>query len=82
MQAIGLLLASTGRAQVSMNLIDIDATPLWQVVEEVERLARERGVEVAGSELVGLMPLRSPGPAPPGVCTCPSRGATGCSRWR
>ncbi len=55
-QAIGLLLGSTGRAQVSMNLIDIDATPLWQVVEEVERLARERGVEVAGSELVGLMP--------------------------
>lgn len=55
-QAIGLLLQSTGRAQVSMNLIDIDATPLWRVVEEVERLARDRGVEVAGSELVGLMP--------------------------
>ena len=55
-QAIGLVLASTGRAQVSMNLIDIAATPLWRVVEEVERLAAERGVTVAGSELVGLMP--------------------------
>ena len=57
-QAIGLVLASTGRAQVSTNLIDIDATPLWQVVAEVRRLAAERGVEVAGSELVGLMPAR------------------------
>jgi glutamate formiminotransferase len=55
-QAIGLVLASTGRAQVSMNLIDIAATPLWRVVEEVQRLADERGVEVVGSELVGLMP--------------------------
>ncbi len=55
-QAIGLVLASTGRAQVSMNLIDITATPLWRVVEEVRRLAEQRGAEVVGSELVGLMP--------------------------
>ncbi len=55
-QAIGLVLGSTGRAQVSMNLIDIAATPLWRVVEEVRRLAAQRGVEVVGSELVGLMP--------------------------
>ena len=55
-QAIGLVLASTGRAQVSMNLIDIEATPLWRMVSEVKRLAHRRGVEVAGSELVGLMP--------------------------
>jgi glutamate formiminotransferase len=55
-QAIGLALRSSGRAQVSTNLIDIDATPLWQVFSEVERLAGERGVGVHGSELVGLMP--------------------------
>jgi len=55
-QAIGLALRSSGRAQVSTNLIDIDATPLWQVFSEVERLAAERGVGVHGSELVGLMP--------------------------
>jgi glutamate formiminotransferase/glutamate formiminotransferase/formiminotetrahydrofolate cyclodeaminase len=57
-QAIGLLLGSTGHAQVSTNLIDIDATPLHEVVAEVARLAAERGVEVAGGELVGLLPAR------------------------
>ena len=50
-----LLLASSGRAQISTNLIDIDATPLHDVVAEVVRLAGERGVEVAGGELVGLL---------------------------
>ncbi len=55
-QAIGLLLARSGRAQVSTNLIDIDATPLHEIVARIEALAAERGVAVAGSELVGLMP--------------------------
>ena len=55
-QALGLRLARTGRAQVSMNLIDIAATPLHRVVREVERLAAEHGSAVAGGELVGLMP--------------------------
>jgi glutamate formiminotransferase / 5-formyltetrahydrofolate cyclo-ligase len=55
-QALGLRLAGTGRAQVSMNLIDVTATPLHAVVAEVARLAAERGVEVEGGELVGLMP--------------------------
>jgi len=55
-QALGLRLARTGRAQVSMNLIDIAATPLHRVVREVERLAAEQGTAVTGGELVGLMP--------------------------
>ena len=55
-QALGLRLAGTGRAQVSMNLIDVAATPLHVVVAEVARLAAERGVEVERAELVGLMP--------------------------
>ena len=55
-QALGLLLARTGRAQVSMNLIDVAATPLHRVAREVERLAVEHGAAVAGGELVGLMP--------------------------
>jgi glutamate formiminotransferase / 5-formyltetrahydrofolate cyclo-ligase len=55
-QALGLRLAGTGRAQVSMNLIDVTATPLHAVVAEVARLAAERGIEVEGGELVGLMP--------------------------
>lgn len=55
-QALGLLLARTGRAQVSMNLIDPAATPLHRLVAEVVRLAAARGVEVERGELVGLMP--------------------------
>ncbi len=49
-QALGML--AGGRAQVSMNLIDLTATRLETVVAEVELVARERGVEVHGSELV------------------------------
>jgi len=49
-QALGLRLARTGRAQVSMNLIDIAATPLHRVVREVERLAADQGTAVAGGE--------------------------------
>lgn len=57
-QAIGLLLASTGAAQVSMNVIDVDAAPLHEVVERVRAEARDRGVEVRAGELVGLVPER------------------------
>ena len=55
-QALGLGLRRSGRAQVSMNLIDVAATPLHRVVAEVARLAAGCGVGVAGGELVGLMP--------------------------
>ena len=55
-QALGLRLGRSGRAQVSMNLIDVGATPLHVVVSEVARLASEHGVAVERGELVGLMP--------------------------
>jgi glutamate formiminotransferase / 5-formyltetrahydrofolate cyclo-ligase len=55
-QALGLRLGQSGRAQVSMNLIDVGATPLHRVVAEVVRLAGEHGVEAVRGELVGLMP--------------------------
>jgi glutamate formiminotransferase len=66
-QALGLRLARTGRAQVSMNLIDVAATPLHRVVREVERLAAEHGVTVAAGELVGLMPAAVAVPAAAGA---------------
>src|SRR6185503_17562912 len=47
-----------GKAQVSMNLLDIDVTPPAVVFARVAALARERGVEVDRSELVGLIPER------------------------
>jgi glutamate formiminotransferase len=57
-QAIGLVLPAAGRVQVSMNVIDVDAAPLHEVVERVRAEARELGVEVSGGELVGLVPER------------------------
>jgi glutamate formiminotransferase/formiminotetrahydrofolate cyclodeaminase len=47
-----------GRAQVSMNLLDIDATSPAAVYARVEAAAREHGVAVARSEIVGLVPER------------------------
>jgi glutamate formiminotransferase len=55
-RALGLSLPRAGRAQVSMNVEDYEAAALHLIVEQVEREARARGVEVAGAELVGLMP--------------------------
>jgi glutamate formiminotransferase len=58
-QANGFWLADLRRAQVSMNLLDFETTPLWAVWETVRELAAEDGVEVAESELIGLAPLAS-----------------------
>jgi glutamate formiminotransferase/formiminotetrahydrofolate cyclodeaminase len=55
-QAIGLRLPGSGRTQVSMNLIDVDAARLHEVVERVRREAAIHGVSVSGGELVGLVP--------------------------
>ncbi len=55
-QAIGLELRRSGRIQVSMNIVDIERTPLHEAVAAVAREARARGVEPGPGELVGLVP--------------------------
>jgi glutamate formiminotransferase len=55
-RALGLALPSVGRAQVSMNVEDYEASALHDIVARVEEEARARGARVAGAELVGLMP--------------------------
>ena len=55
-RALGLALPTVGRAQVSMNVEDYEAAALHEIVERISEEARARGVEVAGAELVGLMP--------------------------
>jgi glutamate formiminotransferase len=55
-RALGLLLPRAGHAQVSMNVEDYEAAPLHEIVRRIDEEARLRGVEVAGAELVGLMP--------------------------
>jgi glutamate formiminotransferase/formiminotetrahydrofolate cyclodeaminase len=48
-----------GRAQITMNLTDMDITAPHQVFDEVEKQAQERGMRVTGSEIVGLVPLQA-----------------------
>ena len=55
-RALGLDLPSAGQAQVSMNVEDWEASALHEIVSAIEREAEARGVQVAGAELVGLMP--------------------------
>ncbi len=55
-RALGLDLPAAGRVQVSMNVEDWEAVALHEIVARIDAEAAARGVEVAGSELVGLMP--------------------------
>lgn len=57
-KAIGWYIEEYGIAQVSMNITDINATPLHEAFEEVRRKADARGLRVTGTELVGLVPER------------------------
>jgi glutamate formiminotransferase len=55
-KAMGVPLASRNLVQVSMNLTDFEQTPLRQVYETVSDEAAARGVPVAGTQIVGLVP--------------------------
>lgn len=58
-KALGWYIEEYGIAQVSMNITDMDATPLHTAYETVCRAAVARGVHVTGTEIVGLVPARA-----------------------
>ncbi|MEO6611261.1 MAG: glutamate formimidoyltransferase [Chitinophagaceae bacterium] len=58
-KAIGWYIEEYGIAQISMNLTNINITPVHIAFDEVCKKAEARGIRVTGSELVGLIPLRS-----------------------
>jgi glutamate formiminotransferase / formiminotetrahydrofolate cyclodeaminase len=58
-KAIGWYIEEYGVAQISMNLTNINVTPVHIAFDEVCRKADERGIRVTGSELVGLIPLKA-----------------------
>ena len=58
-KAIGWYIDEYGIAQVSMNITDINATPLHKAFDEVCRAAQARGLRVSGTEIIGLIPKRS-----------------------
>ncbi len=58
-KAIGWFIEEYGVAQISMNLTNINITPVHIAFDEVCKKANERGIRVTGSELVGLIPLKA-----------------------
>lgn len=58
-RAIGWFIGEYGIAQISMNLTDITVTSMHQAFDEVVERARDRGIRVTGSELIGVIPLQA-----------------------
>ena len=58
-KAIGWYIEEYGIAQVSMNMTNINVTPLHTAYETVCRAAEARGVQVTGTEIIGLVPKRA-----------------------
>ena len=58
-QAMGVMLAERNIAQVSMNLLDYEKTPIYRVFELVRAEAQRFGVGIAGSEIIGLLPQKA-----------------------
>lgn len=58
-KAIGVMLADRNIAQVSMNLVNYEGTPIYYVFEMIRALADRYGVRIIGSELVGLTPAKA-----------------------
>ena len=57
-KGIGWYIEEYGIAQLSLNLTDINVTPVHVAFDEACNKAQARGIRVTGSELVGLLPLR------------------------
>jgi glutamate formiminotransferase/formiminotetrahydrofolate cyclodeaminase len=58
-RGLGWSIPEYGCAQISMNLTDLDVTPLHVAFDACDESARSRGIRVTGSELVGLVPRSS-----------------------
>lgn len=58
-KGIGWFIEEYGIAQLSLNLTDIDVTPMHIAFDEACKCAAERGIRVTGSELVGLVPKQA-----------------------
>lgn len=58
-KAMGVLIQERGIAQVSMNMVNCDGTPLYRVFETIRMEAQRWGVHIIGSEIVGLTPAKA-----------------------
>lgn len=58
-KAMGVRLEERGIVQVSMNMVNYKETPLYRAVELIRAEARRYGVNIVGSEVIGLVPLEA-----------------------
>ncbi|MGI6359358.1 MAG: glutamate formimidoyltransferase [Bacillota bacterium] len=58
-KALGVMLSERNLAQVSMNLVDYSITGMYQAYKAIESAAAEAGVGIAGSEIIGLLPMQA-----------------------
>ena len=58
-KAVGWFIDEYNRAQISINMTNYKITPPHAILEKVRELATEKGIQVTGSELVGLIPKES-----------------------
>ena len=56
-KGLGIEIKERNIVQVSMNMVDYTKTPLYRVFDVIEREARRYGVNVIGSEIIGLLPM-------------------------
>lgn len=58
-KALGIMLEDRNIAQVSMNMVNYEGTPLYYTYEMIRALADRYGVKIIGSEIVGLTPAKA-----------------------
>ncbi len=58
-KAMGFMMEDRGIAQVSMNMVNYEGTPLYVVYEQIKALAERYGTYVVDSEIVGLTPAKA-----------------------
>ena len=67
-KALGFELTARRQVQVSMNLVNYEATPVFRVFELVRREAARYGVNLVGSEIIGLIPQAALNASPIFIC--------------
>ncbi|MDR3354166.1 MAG: glutamate formimidoyltransferase [Synergistaceae bacterium] len=58
-KALGVMLEDCGIAQVSINMVNYEGTPLYRVFEAIRTEAKRWGVSIIGSEIIGLTPAKA-----------------------
>jgi glutamate formiminotransferase len=58
-KGIGVMLEDRNIAQVSMNMVNFEGTPLYRTFETIRFEAKRYGVNIIGSEIIGLTPAKA-----------------------